>query len=499
MAGLRRKRRRGRVQIDRRQVLTRTPRLWLASAQHHLLHLRRPSAIRLAQRPAEHLGYRIGQRQVVIRTQLLQLLHGRPVAHQEQCHVSNHLARRRHLNDVAERHVDLGVGPRNVMPSLSQAHGFGLFLQIRILPARHLVQIDLGRAGLRRAVERRVVRADRLPIIGGLIQRIQIQARIAFRVRQRRDNGVQVRLTGGSAHGCQCAIGHMHSRFSRLQNGCRIDAAGVVRVEVDRQPDLGPQRLHQLLRGIRLAQPCHVLDGENLRAHPLQLLRHLYVVGERILVAFGIEDIARIADGRLADPPRIPRRLDGNLHVGQPVQRIEDAEDIDALRRGFFDELPHHVIRIRRIAHCIRGAQQHLKADVRNGFPQPLQPLPGIFVEEPQRDVEGRAAPHFQAVETRHAVRDEVRNRQHVVAPHPRRKERLMRIPERSIGQQQPLLRPRPLNELPGSVLLEIRLGARGRGPRVVRRVVRRDHRSPYELGLRLARHFLVTVDDDLA
>ena len=46
-----------------------------------------------------------------------------------------------------------------------------------------------------------------------------------------------------------------------------IDAARVVRVEVNRHADFLAQRLDQRVRRVRLAQAGHVLDAEDVRAH----------------------------------------------------------------------------------------------------------------------------------------------------------------------------------------------------------------------------------------
>ena len=48
----------------------------------------------------------------------------------------------------------------------------------------------------------------------------------------------------------------------RIDRG--LHAAGVVRVEVDRNADLLLQRLDQQLGGIGLAQAGHVLDGQDV-------------------------------------------------------------------------------------------------------------------------------------------------------------------------------------------------------------------------------------------
>ena len=106
----------------------------------------------------------------------------------------------------------------------------------------------------------------------------------------------------------------------------------------------------------------------------------------------------------------------GNAHVRQPVQRIENAEDVDALTSRFAEELGHDIVGIRGVAHGIRRTQQHLEAHIGNRLAQLLQSLPGILVQKPQSDIESRAAPHLQAVKIGQPVRDEIRDRQHVVA-----------------------------------------------------------------------------------
>ena len=200
------------------------------------------------------------------------------MVHQEDGQVADHLARRRHFHDVAQRHVDFRIGARDLVPARAQPHGFGLLAQIGVLAAGHLVDIHFGRAGLRAGIERRIVRPHGFPVIGALVERVQVEAGIARRVAERRHDGVQIRLAGGAAHGGDGAVGHMHARFGRFQHRGGIDAAGIVRVEVDRNADFLPQRAHQLLGRVGLAQPGHIFDGEHVRAHALQFARHLHVI-----------------------------------------------------------------------------------------------------------------------------------------------------------------------------------------------------------------------------
>ena len=114
------------------------------------------------------------------------LMNGHSVAHQEDRHVADDLARRRDLHDVAERHVDVGVGAGDLRPPVPEAHRFGLLLQVGVLAAGHLVEIDLGGAGLGAAVERSVIFAHDLPVVGAFVQRVEIETRVARGVGQAR-------------------------------------------------------------------------------------------------------------------------------------------------------------------------------------------------------------------------------------------------------------------------------------------------------------------------
>ena len=118
-----------------------------------------------------------------------------------------------------------------------------------------------------------------------------------------------------------------------LQDAGGLAAADVVGVEVDRQADLLAQGLDQPLGRVRLAEPGHVLDGDQVGPALLQLLRHRDVVLQVVLGPGGVEDVAGVADGRLAEGAGLADGLEGDLHVRDPVQRVEDAEQVDARPR----------------------------------------------------------------------------------------------------------------------------------------------------------------------
>ena len=66
----------------------------------------------------------------------------------------------------------------------------------------------------------------------------------------------------------------------------------------------------------------------------LQLLGEVDVVVERIFRAVGVEDVAGVADRAFGELAGFDHRVDGDAHVLDPVQAVEDAEQIDAACGG---------------------------------------------------------------------------------------------------------------------------------------------------------------------
>ena len=205
---------------------------------------------------------------------------------QEQRHVADDLRGRRDLDDVAEELVHLGIRLADLVPARRQAQRLGLLVQVGVLAAGHLVLIDVGRAAP--SCRSRTACRTRAPPPSTRPSRRAPPDRAACRAgeAQRLDQRVQARLDGQAGH--RSAWRRRRCR-GRPRPPCSTlaacDAAGVVRVEMDRDADLLLQRLDQRLGGVGLAQAGHVLDGQQVGAQLLQFLGQLDVILQVVLGA----------------------------------------------------------------------------------------------------------------------------------------------------------------------------------------------------------------------
>ena len=96
--------------------------------------------------------------------------------------------------------------------------------------------------------------------------------------------------------------------------------------------------------------------------------------------------------------------------------------------------------RVRRVAHGVAPAQQHLQADVRHCLAQLGQPVPGVLGEEPQRDVVRRPTPRLD-VSSCGVIRETwPGDGEQVTGAHAGREQRLVGVAERRVGDRDPLL-----------------------------------------------------------
>ncbi len=206
-------------------------------------------------------------------------------------------------------------------------------------------------------------------------------------------------MAGAAAHGGDGGVGHVHAGVGGFQHGGGVDAAGVVGVKVDGDFDFFAQGFYQFEGGVRFAEAGHVFDGKKMCAEFFELLGHCDVILQGVFGPRFVEHVAGVADSRLADGAGFESGVDGNAHIVDGIEGIEDAEDVDALGVGFADEFFYYVVWIRRVAYCVCATKEHLEANVGDALAELAETLPGVFVEETKRGVEGCATPHFEAEE----------------------------------------------------------------------------------------------------
>ncbi|MES2681944.1 MAG: hypothetical protein V4650_00355 [Pseudomonadota bacterium] len=459
------------------------------------LQRQRPALRRQAEFAAKQLHHRF--REVDHERRVCHLGGGQALRHHEQRQVAHHLAAGCDFHDVAEQTVHVRIGLADLAPAVGEAHAARLFSQIGVLAAGHLVTIDIRRAAANIRLERRVEAPHAFPVIAELLHGGSIRFRVAGMADESGGDAAEIGLAGESAQAVERAIHRITSGFHRRQHAGCCNAAGVVGVEVDGQSHFLLERAHQLEGRTRLADAGHVLDAEDVRTRLLQRLRHLHVVGEVELGPRGIEQIARVTERALADAARLDHRIHRHPHVLHTVERVEDAKDVDALRRRLLHEVTHHVVCIVGVAHGIGGAQQHLEGDVGHRLAQRSQARPGVFLEKAQRHIESCTAPAFEREQVRQQARVVRGDGQHVGRAHAGCEQALVRIAHRGVGEQHLRLRLHPFRKGLGTLSLQqvAKAGGDGCGEIGGRQQGRRHGGG----GLGPALHVGIAVDHHLA
>ena len=132
----------------------------------------------------------------------------------------------------------------------------------------------------------------------------------------------------------------------------------------------------------------------------LQLLGDADIIGERIFGAVRIENVAGVADRALGELACLANGIDRDAHILDPVEAIENTEEIDAVG-GPADEIFHDIVGIIGVADAIGAAQQHLGQKIWRPLAHEGEALPRILGEKSHRDVESRAAPAFEREQLR--------------------------------------------------------------------------------------------------
>ena len=382
------------VKVHRRQQLAGTAGDGLLALQDHLLQILREAPCGLAHHALEvgHHGIRESQ----CLAPLHDILRGQVVLHHEDGQIAHHLGGGRHLHRVAQHIVDGLIHLLDLLKAVAQTQRLHLWPQVGVLTAGDLVAVDVGGRGFQAVVEALIPQAHIRPVVGQLLHPPQVQPGVPLRSLQGGHQRIQRGLAGKTRQRGAGGIHHIHTGLGGHQQGRHLIAGGVVGMQVDGDADLLLQGGHQLLGGVGLQQAGHILNGQHMGATVLQLLGKVHIVFQSVLILAGIQNVAGVAHGGLQQLILVQHLVHGHLHAGDPVQRVEHTEHVDAPLRRLLDKAADQIVGIVGIAHQIGATQQHLERDVGDLLPQQTQALPRGLVEETVGHVEGGAAPHLQ-------------------------------------------------------------------------------------------------------
>ncbi len=162
--------------------------------------------------------------------------------------------------------------------------------------------------------------------------------------------------------------------------------------------------------------------------------------------------------------PGLADGLDRRSHLLHVVQGVEDAEDVDADLGRLGHERRRDLGRVRRVAHCVAAAEQHLQAEPGHVVAQRGEPLPRVLGDEPQGHVVRRPAPALHTEQLRGHPADVRGDPQQVLGPDPGGQQRLVGIPEGRVGDLGAGPRPQVGGEPLGAELEQPLSRALGRG-----------------------------------
>ena len=106
----------------------------------------------------------------------------------------------------------------------------------------------------------------------------------------------------------------------------------------------------------RSKQAGHVLEADGVRPHVLEDLRLLYEVVDCVDRPTHPPLGDRVADGALDVLASFTNRVEARLHVALVVERVEDAEYVDAGLRRLFAECANHVVGVVAVADEVLAA-----------------------------------------------------------------------------------------------------------------------------------------------
>lgn len=124
-------------------------------------------------------------------------------------------------------------------------------------------------------------------------------------------------------------------------------------VDVQRQTDFGVERLHHALGAVGREHARHVLDADGVGTEVLELLAVVEEAVQRV------HRRHRVGDGAFEVTAAFLDGFGVVDDVADVVERVEHAEDMNAVALGSLDEVIADVTRIVLVSHQVLTAGQH--------------------------------------------------------------------------------------------------------------------------------------------
>ena len=232
--------------------------------------------------------------------------------------------------------------------------------------------------------------ANLTEMAGGLVQQLKVEAGFTAGIMQRSYQRFGRWMAGTARERRQRGIDMIHAGLQCSPLAHRRHARSGMGVQKHRQFEVLLQAADQLGGHRWRQQARHILDSDTVSAH---ICHGLGLSQEGFHIVHRADRVAQRTLGMLA---RLLHGFNAGFQITDVVQRIENAEHIDAVFRGLFNKRLHHIVAVVAVPEQVLAAQQHLQAGVGQSLTQGTQALPWVFLQKPHTGIKRGAAPALQ-------------------------------------------------------------------------------------------------------
>ena len=178
---------------------------------------------------------------------------------------------------------------------------------------------------------------------------------------------------------------------------------------------------------LRRDEARHVFDADRLASAIDERLAQFHKGLDGVNRTDRVADLAtRLLAGRQG-------RVDRRMEVAHVVEGVENPQHIHSAMRRALHESRDHIVRKTRVLHDVLSAQEHAVRRLGGTLLQRADPFERILAQKTQTRINRRPAPRFQLVKTQCIQISQCR--EHLLGPHPRRREGLVSVAQHRVGK----------------------------------------------------------------